>query len=47
LLENSRNLCASTSRAKVKMDGQNGKTADQSPVLSSSCGTKAKKKGHR
>lgn len=28
LLVNSRNLCASTSRATVQMDGQNGKTHD-------------------
>jgi hypothetical protein len=49
LLVNSRNLCRSANRASVKMDGQNGKTADQSPVLSSACGKKSKKskRAHR
>ncbi|HYJ21960.1 MAG TPA: hypothetical protein VEW07_08065, partial [Solirubrobacterales bacterium] len=47
LLVNSRSLCVATNRAKILVDGQNGKTADQSPVLSSSCGKKAKKKARR
>jgi hypothetical protein len=42
LLVNSRNLCAGPDRAKVLVDGQNGKTADQSPVVQNSCG-KARK----
>ena len=37
LLENSRNLCASTSRAEVLMDGHNGKVFDSRPVLESGC----------
>jgi hypothetical protein len=38
LLVNSRNLCAKgAGKATVKMDGQNGKTADQSPALATSC----------
>ena len=44
LLVNSRNLCAATNRAKVLIDGQNGKAADQSPVLGNSCGKKAKRR---
>jgi hypothetical protein len=44
LLVNSRDLCASTNRAKALIDGQNGKAADQRPVLKSSCGKKAKKR---
>jgi hypothetical protein len=45
LLVNSRNLCAGVNRAKVLIDGQNGKTADQSPAVSSDCGKRTKKKG--
>jgi hypothetical protein len=46
LLENSTNLCAAPNRAKVLLDGQNGKSADQRPVVANSCGKapKAKKK---
>jgi hypothetical protein len=47
LLVNSRNLCASVNRATVKMDGQNGKANDFSPVVASSCGGKAEKKRGR
>jgi hypothetical protein len=43
LLVNSRNLCKSTNRATVKMDGQNGKVHDFRPVLKSSCGAKSGK----
>jgi hypothetical protein len=43
LLVNSANLCRSTNRATVKMDGQNGKVDDFSPVLRNSCGGKPKK----
>jgi hypothetical protein len=38
LLVNSRNLCRNPSFADVKLDGQNGKTADQRPRLNNSCG---------
>ena len=38
LLENSANLCAKPNRASVQMEGQNGKSADQRPVLTNSCG---------
>jgi hypothetical protein len=44
LLVNSRDLCKSTNRATVLIDGQNGKAADQRPVLTSSCGKKVKKR---
>jgi hypothetical protein len=37
LLENSRNLCSSTNRASVLMDGQNGKAYDSVPVLAKGC----------
>jgi hypothetical protein len=37
LLHNSVNLCAGMHRAKAAVDGQNGKTADQRPVLASPC----------
>jgi hypothetical protein len=45
LLVNSRNVCNTTSRARVSFTGQNGKTADSTPVLANSCG-KAKKRSH-
>lgn len=38
LLVNSRNLCAGTNLASVKMDGQNGRTHDIHPPLADSCG---------
>jgi hypothetical protein len=47
LLENSRNLCASSNRASVQMTGQNGVSADSNPVLGNSCSGKAKKKAAR
>lgn len=37
LLVNSRNVCGSPARAKVKIDGQNGKVADQRPRLAVRC----------
>jgi hypothetical protein len=43
LLINSRNLCKSTSRATVKMDGQNGKVHDFRPVVKNQCGKKRRK----
>jgi hypothetical protein len=42
LLQNSTNLCKSTNRATVKMDGQNGKVHDFETVVEPSCGTKKK-----
>ncbi len=47
LLENSPNLCASTQHVSVQMTGQNGKTANQNPVLQTPCGKKHKRKGHK
>jgi hypothetical protein len=43
LLVNSRNLCAGANRAKVLIDGQNGKAADQGPAVGNSCSFKAKR----
>ena len=43
LLENNTNLCASTQYVNVLMDGQNGKSVGENPVLQTPCG----KKGHR
>jgi hypothetical protein len=37
LLENSTDLCASTNRATVRFDSQNGKLHDLSPAVQSSC----------
>jgi len=45
LLENSRNLCGSSSRAEVLVDSHSGKSADQRPLLRASCGKGAKKSG--
>jgi hypothetical protein len=48
LLENSKNLCSSTNRATVQMDGQNGKTYDTRPVLANGCKQgKGKKRAKR
>lgn len=47
LLANSRNLCRSTSRATVEMDGQNGRVSDTEPVLTNDCKRKNKKKKAR
>ncbi len=44
LLVNSRNLCLSPARAKVRMVGQNGKRHNEKPIVQTSCGSKAKKK---
>jgi hypothetical protein len=38
LLENSTNLCAFAEHVGVKMTGQNGKRADEKPLLGTSCG---------
>ncbi len=45
LLENSRDLCKSTNKASVQMDGQNGKVADSQSVIESAGCSKGKKKG--
>jgi hypothetical protein len=37
LLQNSRNICGLKPRARVKIDGQNGKVADQAPRLIARC----------
>ena len=44
LLVNSTNLCRSTNKATVKMDGQNGKVHDFETVVKPSCGSKSKTK---
>ncbi len=44
LLVNSRNLCISPARAKVRMVGQNGKRHNEKPLVQTSCGKKSKKK---
>ncbi len=44
LLENSTNLCASTKYVGVHMAGQNGKTADEKPLLTTSCGHRKAKR---
>ena len=45
LLVNSRNICNSTNKATVQMDGQNGKAHDSQPILQNSC--KKAKKHHK
>jgi hypothetical protein len=46
LLENSRNLCATTNKADVAFTAQNGKTSNSTPVLTNSCKkSKGGKKG--
>jgi hypothetical protein len=47
LLENSRNICAGTNRAVAKFDAQNGKVADETPVVKAQCGKKGAGKKHR
>jgi hypothetical protein len=47
LLVNSINLCSATEHVNVQIDGQNGKTANQNPVLETPCGKRHKRKGHR
>ena len=46
LLVNSTDICTGVHRAKVLIDGQNGKAADQSPVVKAQCG-KARKGAKR
>jgi hypothetical protein len=46
LLVNSRNICKSSPRATVKMEGQNGRVNNFDPVLTNSCGkSKGKQSG--
>jgi hypothetical protein len=47
LLQNSRNLCASTNRADVQMDAHNGRAFDSTPALRAKCGGKAPSHHHR
>jgi hypothetical protein len=48
LLQNSRNLCASTNRADVQMDAHNGRTANSQPALrAAGCPAKAHKRHRR
>ncbi|MFL5834008.1 MAG: hypothetical protein ACJ76B_08500 [Solirubrobacterales bacterium] len=44
LIENSKNICSFTPKAKVQMTGQNGKTANTNLKLGTSCGKKKPKK---
>ncbi len=44
LLVNSENLCAKPHHLVAKITAQNGKTANQNPVLQNSCGSKSKSK---
>jgi hypothetical protein len=46
LLENSINLCKGKLRSTVKMDGQNGRVHDSSPVVKVACGKKDKGAKH-
>ena len=47
LLENSVNLCARSGRAVAQIDGQNGKSAGQRPLLGTGCKKKAGKRKAR
>ncbi len=47
LLINSVNLCAATEHVNVQMSGQNGKPANQNPVLETPCGKRHKRKARR
>jgi hypothetical protein len=47
LLVNSKNICRTHAPAKVLIDGQNGKTADQAPHLRNSCARNARRKRQR
>ncbi len=44
LLENSKNLCKSSDRAKFQLAGQNGKTENTEPLVQVSCGKQSQKK---
>jgi hypothetical protein len=45
LLQNSTNICRGRHRAIVKFDGQNGKTADQQPLIQAGCNSSRHKSG--
>jgi uncharacterized repeat protein (TIGR01451 family) len=47
LLQNSTNICRGRHKASVQFDGQNGSTADQTPVLRAKCGRAGHKRRHR
>jgi hypothetical protein len=47
LLENSRDICASTNKADVSFTAHNGEVLRTNPPLKAKCGAKAKKKGKR
>jgi hypothetical protein len=47
LIENSPGLCSHPLHVTAAIAGQNGKTANQNPVLETPCGKKHKRKGHR
>lgn len=47
LLQNSTNICHGKHRADALFDGQNGKTADQRPLLKAKCRSSRRHKGHR
>ena len=47
LLQNNTNLCKHPLHVSADIAGQNGKTANQNPVLSTPCGKKHKRKGHK
>jgi hypothetical protein len=47
LIQNSRNLCSSTSRASVEFTGQNGKAYDVNPVLQPDCKHKKHRKSRK
>lgn len=47
LLENSEDICKKPQRAEATFIGQNGKTDSQNPLITNSCGAKAKKKKKR
>ncbi len=46
LIENSPGLCAHTLHVTAAISGQNGKTANQNPVLSTPCGKKHHRRAH-
>jgi hypothetical protein len=45
LLENSRDICATTNKADVSYTAHNGLSYELEPVLKVKCGAKAKKRG--
>lgn len=45
LFQNSTNICRGTHRASLRLDGQNGKVHDESPLMRADCPGPSKKKG--